>query len=115
MDVYKEDRPWGAFYVLEEKEGCKIKRIVVNPQGRLSLQSHRQRAEHWVVTKGNAKVSVDDEVFFYGRVQHVYIPQGAKHRLENLTEELVEVVEIQCGEYLGEDDIIRYDDVYSRA
>ncbi len=115
MSIYKEHRPWGNFTVIDESEGYKIKRILVNPDGKLSLQSHSQRAEHWVVTKGKAKISVDDEVYFYGHGQYIYIPQGAKHRLENVTNNDVEVVEIQCGQYLGEDDIVRYEDVYSRV
>ncbi len=115
MSIYKERRPWGSFYVLDEGEAYKIKRIVVNPSGRLSLQSHNHRAEHWVVTKGNAKISVGDEVYFYQAGQYIFIPLGAKHRLENMTDDDVEIVEIQCGHYLGEDDIVRYEDMYARV
>jgi mannose-1-phosphate guanylyltransferase/mannose-6-phosphate isomerase len=115
MGSYTEERPWGKFHVIDESEGCKIKRIVVNPDGKLSLQSHKQREEHWIVIKGKAKVSVEDQVSFYAKGEYIFIPLGAKHRLENLTEEIVEIVEVQCGEYLGEDDIIRYDDIYSRV
>ncbi len=115
MKVYSETRPWGEFHVLDEGNGFKVKRIVVNPSGRLSLQSHKQRAEHWVVTKGEATVTVDDDVSVHRSGNYIFIPLGAKHRLENVSQETVEIVEVQCGSYLGEDDIVRYEDIYSRA
>jgi len=111
----EEQRPWGSFRVLHEGPGCKVKEIVVIPGGRLSLQSHRHRAEHWVVVAGTARVTVDDEVLLLEANQSVQIPLGARHRMENPGAEPMHLIEVQCGGYLGEDDIIRYDDVYGRT
>ncbi|MGE0003986.1 MAG: phosphomannose isomerase type II C-terminal cupin domain [Parvibaculaceae bacterium] len=113
--MYSEDRPWGSFHVLDEGRGFKVKRIVVTPGGRLSLQSHKHRGEHWTVVGGTATVTVGDEVAILTRSQSVDIPKGARHRLENHHEGLVEIIEVQFGDYLGEDDIVRYDDAYNRA
>jgi mannose-1-phosphate guanylyltransferase/mannose-6-phosphate isomerase len=112
--MHSETRPWGAFHVLDEQPGFKVKRIVVVPGGRLSLQSHRHRAEHWTVVKGDATVTVDGKVDVLTRGAAIDIPLGAKHRLENLSQDSVEIIEVQFGDYLGEDDIIRYDDIYNR-
>jgi mannose-6-phosphate isomerase-like protein (cupin superfamily) len=110
-----ERRPWGAFFVLDEGPGYKVKRIVVRPQGRLSLQSHRRRAEHWTIVSGEATVTVGDTVRNLGRSQSVDIPLGQTHRLENFGTTDLELIEVQFGDYLGEDDIVRYDDVYART
>jgi mannose-6-phosphate isomerase len=110
-----EDRPWGRFDVLEEGHGFKVKRISVKPGGRLSLQSHKHRAEHWTVVSGTATVTVGETVKAMTRAQSIDIPLGAKHRLENLHDDVVEIIEVQFGDYLGEDDIIRYDDAYART
>jgi mannose-6-phosphate isomerase len=113
--MYSETRPWGAFHVLDEQRGFKVKRISVTAAGRLSLQSHKQRSEHWTVVNGMATVTVDDKVLTLTRGQSIDVPLGAKHRLENLGSELVEIIEVQFGDYLGEDDIVRYDDIYNRT
>lgn len=111
----KVNRPWGSYTVLEEDpEGFKLKRIEVAPGARLSLQSHAHRSEHWVVVSGTATVTNGDEVITVHKNQSTYIPIGAKHRLENLGSEPLHIVEIQVGEYLGEDDIQRYEDNYGR-
>ncbi len=110
-----ETRPWGSFYVLDEAPGHKVKRIVVKPQGRLSLQSHKHRSEHWTVVKGEATVTVDNSVRKLTRGQSADIALGARHRLENFCPVDVEVIEVQFGDYLGEDDMVRYDDVYQRV
>lgn len=111
----KVNRPWGSYTVLEEDpEGFKLKRIEVAPGARLSLQSHRQRSEHWVVVSGTATVTNGDQVITVHKNQSTYIPIGAKHRLENLGNEPLHIVEIQVGDYLGEDDIQRYEDNYGR-
>ena len=111
----KVNRPWGSYTVLEEDpEGFKLKRIEVAPGARLSLQSHAHRSEHWVVVSGTATVTNGDEVITVHKNQSTYIPIGAKHRLENLGNEPLHIVEIQVGEYLGEDDIQRYEDSYGR-
>jgi mannose-6-phosphate isomerase-like protein (cupin superfamily) len=121
MPAIKEDeraptevRPWGAFYVLEEGRGFKVKRIRVKPQGRLSLQSHNSRAEHWVVVSGEATVTVGERVVTLTRGQSIDIALGDRHRLENFGDTAVEVIEVQFGDYLGEDDIVRYEDAYER-
>lgn len=111
----KVNRPWGNYTVLEEDpEGFKLKRIEVAPGARLSLQSHAHRSEHWVVVSGTATVTNGDEVITVQKNQSTYIPIGTKHRLENRGKEPLHIVEIQVGEYLGEDDIQRYEDNYGR-
>ncbi len=109
-----EQRPWGAFWSLDRGAAHQVKRILVNPKGRLSLQFHHHRAERWVVTQGTATVTVDDAVMKIMPGGVVIIPKGAIHRLENLTESPVEIIEVQMGDYLGEDDIVRLDDDYNR-
>jgi mannose-1-phosphate guanylyltransferase/mannose-6-phosphate isomerase len=111
----KEQRPWGSFQVLHEGPAFKVKEIIVAPGGRLSLQSHKHRAEHWVVVAGTAKVTVDAEVLLLEPNQSVHIPLGARHRMENPGVLPMHLIEVQCGDYLGEDDIIRYEDVYGRS
>ena len=108
-------RPWGSYTTVDERPGFKIKRIVVNPHQSLSLQLHHKRAEHWVLVAGEAVVQVGEEEFITHPGEYRYIPLGAKHRLSNRTDERVELVEVQFGEYLGEDDIVRFDDIYGRA
>jgi len=115
-DVHpKVHRPWGWYQVTDASPGFQVKRIVVNPGGRLSLQKHRYRAEHWVIVGGVATVTVDETVQTVSPNQHVHIPLGAVHRLENHTNAPVTMVEVQSGSYLGEDDIIRIEDVYNRV
>lgn len=109
-----EDRPWGRFDSLDRGEGHQVKRIMVKPAGQLSLQYHYHRAEHWIVVAGQATVTVDEDVQELGPGQNIYIPKGAVHRLENFTDEPVELIEVQLGSYLGEDDIVRLEDVYGR-
>ncbi|MGH1543636.1 MAG: phosphomannose isomerase type II C-terminal cupin domain [Arenicella sp.] len=114
MKAQSENRPWGSFNVLCENPGYKVKSILVKPQQKLSLQSHKMRAEHWVVVQGIATVTVNEDIMRFTQGEYIYIPLGAKHRLENLSAELIEIIEVQIGDYLGEDDIVRYDDIYSR-
>jgi len=108
-------RPWGHYDSLEEGERFQVKRIVVKPGASLSLQKHHHRAEHWIVVSGTAEVTCDDKVFLLGENQSTYIPLGSKHRLRNPGKVPLELIEVQSGSYLGEDDIVRYDDVYGRA
>lgn len=110
-----ETRPWGSFYVLDEDIGFKVKRIVVTPGGRLSLQSHRHRAEHWTVVTGEATVTVGDRAQMLTRGLSIDIGLGDKHRLENFGATDVVLIEVQFGDYLGEDDIVRYEDAYQRS
>lgn len=107
-------RPWGSYTVLEEQERYQIKRITVNPGAKLSLQMHHHRSEHWVVVKGTATVVCGDEKFLVHENESTYISAGQKHRLENEGVLQLELIEVQNGSYLGEDDIVRYDDVYGR-
>jgi mannose-1-phosphate guanylyltransferase len=108
-------RPWGTYTVLEEGPRFKIKRIVVKPKGRLSLQMHHHRSEHWVVVSGVAKVTNGESEFDLKANQSTYIPAGCKHRLENPGDVDLVLIEVQSGEYLGEDDIVRFEDHYGRA
>lgn len=107
-------RPWGSYTVLEEGERYKIKRVVVNPGERLSLQLHHHRSEHWVVIKGKAKVTIGDVETFVHENESAYIPKSTLHRLENPGKVPLEIIEVQNGEYVGEDDIERIDDAYGR-
>jgi mannose-1-phosphate guanylyltransferase/mannose-6-phosphate isomerase len=108
------ERPWGSYTVLEKGSGYKIKRIVLKPQARLSLQLHRKRSEHWVVVEGTAKVTREGETFLIQSNESTYIPVNAKHRLENPGQGFLRIIEIQNGEYLEEDDIERFEDDYGR-
>lgn len=110
-----EIRPWGDFEVLRDTEGFKSKVIRVTPGHRLSYQSHRHRSEHWIVVRGRPEVTLDGTVHRLGPGEHIHIPQGARHRIANPGDELVELIEIQLGTYFGEDDIERYEDDYERA
>ncbi|MCZ6828141.1 MAG: mannose-1-phosphate guanylyltransferase/mannose-6-phosphate isomerase, partial [Gammaproteobacteria bacterium] len=108
-------RPWGSYESLITSERFQVKRIVVNPGQKLSLQKHHHRAEHWVVVKGTAEVCCEDKVFMLGEDESTYIPLGHKHRLANPGRIPLEVIEVQSGTYLGEDDIVRYEDDYGRS
>ncbi len=108
-------RPWGTYTVLGEGSRYKIKRIEVKPGGQLSLQMHHHRSEHWIVVHGMARVVNGDQEIFVGTNQSTYIPAGHRHRLENPGVLPLVMIEVQSGEYLGEDDIVRFDDIYGRA
>ena len=109
------ERPWGSYTVLEENRGYKIKRIEVLPGKRLSLQMHHHRSEHWIVVSGTARVTCDDREFIVNVNESTFIPVGKSHRLENPGLITLVIIEVQSGEYLGEDDIVRYQDDYQRA
>jgi mannose-1-phosphate guanylyltransferase len=108
-------RPWGTYTTLQEGPSFKIKRIEVKPGASLSLQMHHHRSEHWVVVSGTAKVTVEDSVVLMAPNQSTFVPLGAKHRLENPGQVPLILIEVQCGDYVGEDDIVRFDDVYGRV
>ncbi|MFV0302064.1 MAG: mannose-1-phosphate guanylyltransferase/mannose-6-phosphate isomerase [Paracoccus sp. (in: a-proteobacteria)] len=110
----RDHRPWGWFETLALADRFQVKRIVVKPGAALSLQSHLHRSEHWIVVSGTAKVTVDDVVTLVTENQSIYVPLGAKHRMENPGKVPMVLIEVQTGAYLGEDDIIRYEDVYAR-
>ena len=109
-----ETRPWGGFQTVEEGRGYKVKRLVVRPGQRLSLQRHRFRAEHWVVVSGTAKIVRGTDEMLLHEDQSTYIPVGVQHRLENPGKIPLHLIEVQSGSYLGEDDIVRFDDTYGR-
>lgn len=108
-------RPWGSFDSIDEGEGYKVKRISVKPGARLSKQMHHHRAEHWVVVRGTARVFRDEEIFDLHENESVFIPLGTTHYLENPGDEPLDIIEVQSGSYLGEDDIVRFDDIYDRS
>ncbi|WP_049621950.1 mannose-1-phosphate guanylyltransferase/mannose-6-phosphate isomerase [Frateuria defendens] len=108
-------RPWGSYDSLEAGGRFQVKRIVVKPNASLSLQKHHHRAEHWIVVSGTAEVTCDDKVFLLSENQSTYIPLGSVHRLRNPGKVPLELIEVQSGSYLGEDDIVRFDDVYGRS
>ena len=111
----KVSRPWGWYDTIDLGDRFKVKRIQVNPGASLSLQKHAKRAEHWVVVKGTAEVTCGDQVITLKENESTFIPLGEKHRLSNLSKELLEIIEVQTGSYLGEDDIARFDDGYGRS
>lgn len=108
------ERPWGKYYVLADKPNYKLKRIQVNPGQKLSYQYHHKRQEQWTIIEGNATVVLDGEEISLAYGDSIHIPQGSKHRIMNLTQELVVFIEVQTGTYFGEDDIVRLDDEYNR-
>lgn len=110
-----EYRPWGYFEILKDTEFFKSKVIRVNPHAQLSYQSHAKREEHWTITRGAGEVVLNDQVIAVKAGMHIHIPLGAKHRMRNNTDEMLEFVEVQLGTYFGEDDIVRYQDDYKRS
>jgi len=110
-----DQRPWGNFTVLDEGEGFKVKRIEVLPNKRLSYQKHARRAEHWFIVHGIAKVTLNGEEILFKASEAVDIPLGMAHRVQNPTEDLLVFIEVQKGDYLGEDDIVRFQDDFGRV
>ena len=114
--VYRQVyRSWGSYTSVDCGERFQVKRIIVKPGAALSLQMHHHRAEHWIVVSGTARVTCDGTVMTLTENQSTYIPLGSKHRLENIGNLPLELIEVQSGSYLGEDDIVRLDDVYGRV
>ena len=111
----KVHRPWGDFESIDQGERYQVKRLTVKPGATLSKQLHHHRAEHWTVVRGTAKVTRGDEVFILGENESTFIPLGIQHRLENPGVIPLEIIEVQSGSYLGEDDIIRFEDQYHRV
>ncbi len=108
-------RPWGNYQCIDHDDRYQVKRITVNQGAQLSLQMHHHRAEHWIVVKGTAKVTCGNKVYLLTENQSTYIPVGENHRLENPGQIPLEMIEVQSGSYLGEDDIVRFDDIYGRT
>lgn len=111
----KDHRPWGWFERLAVGTRFQVKRIVVDPGAALSLQSHVHRSEHWIVVEGTARVTVDDDVRLISENESIYVPLGSKHRLENPGRVPMVLIEVQTGAYVGEDDIVRYEDMFARS
>ena len=111
----KVARPWGSYETVADGSRYQVKHIVVDPGEALSLQMHYHRSEHWIVVRGSARVTVGDTISILQENQSTYIPAGTMHRLENPGKVPLELVEVQCGTYLGEDDIVRVDDQYGRC
>ena len=109
------ERPWGKWEVLAVGEGYIVKRIIVNPRQKLSLQSHEHRAEHWVIATGTGTVTLDDKIIEAPQDTHIYIKKQQKHRMENATDTPMIFIEVQAGDTLDENDIIRYEDAYGRT
>jgi mannose-1-phosphate guanylyltransferase len=108
-------RPWGTYTVLEAGPGFKMKRIEVKPGGQLSLQLHHRRSEHWVVVRGTAHVTIGERVYDVPQGESTFVPVGTRHRLENRGKETLALIEVACGDYIEEDDIVRFDDKYGRV
>jgi mannose-6-phosphate isomerase len=115
MAMERDERPWGMYEVLAEGDGYKVKRIEVKPGHRLSLQMHDNRTEHWVIVAGEALVTVGDQEISLRANGEVLIPVRTKHRVMNSGEQLLTFIEVQCGSYLGDDDITRFEDDYDRT
>lgn len=109
------ERPWGTYVTLELGDGFQVKKITVNPKGKLSLQKHFKREERWVVVAGTPTITNGTEIKIYKAGDAVYIPKEAAHRMENSSDMPAVIIEVQIGTYLGEDDIVRLEDVYGRA
>ena len=110
-----EERPWGRFFVLNDEPTYKLKRLEVDPGGRLSYQYHQKRSEAWTIVEGTGTITLDGVIKDYKVGQTILIPQGVKHRIENKGKEKVVFIEVQTGTYFGEDDIVRIEDDYNRA
>lgn len=115
MDPSHEDRPWGSFDVLVDDPHTKVKRLTVKPGQRLSLQSHKLRDEHWVIVAGTAHVTLDEDTLELAYGQHVFVKRGVKHRIANVGDVPLEIIEVQVGDGFPEEDITRYADDYQRV
>lgn len=111
----KDTRPWGTWEVLDGDDQFCVKRICVNPQSQLSLQLHHHRSEHWIIVKGEAEVTLGDNILIRRADEAVYIPVETKHRIKNKTDQVLEFIEVQTGDQLDESDIVRFEDVYGRV
>lgn len=114
-NLYTEERPWGYFSILEETDNYKVKKLVIYPHKRLSLQLHKHRSEQWVVVEGNPTLTCNDIIKDYIKGESIFIPVEAIHRIENKQSENAILIEVQTGTYLGEDDIIRIEDDFNRV
>lgn len=109
-----ESRPWGGYIILMDENHCKVKKIIINPKKRFSLQYHNKRTETWTIVKGKLKITVDDKTKEYSYGETISVPVKTKHRIENIGDEVAELIEVQTGTYFGEDDIVRIEDDFGR-
>ena len=107
-------KPWGTFQVIEESDQYTLKKLIVKKDGKLSLQSHNHRSEHWIVVQGEGKMTLNNKILILKENENIYIPLGAKHRIENKEEIDLIIIEVWYGDILDEEDIIRYEDIYDR-
>ena len=107
-------KPWGSFRIIKKEENYLVKILLINPGGKLSLQSHEHRSEHWIIVKGIAKITLNETVKKMHQNESIFIPKQSKHRIENNNAEDLKIIEVQCGNILKEEDIIRYEDIYNR-
>tara|TARA_B100000900_G_C20598366_1_gene724390 strand:- start:1668 stop:2018 length:351 start_codon:yes stop_codon:yes gene_type:complete len=114
ISIYSEERPWGRFYVIHDERTYKLKRIEVDPGGRLSYQYHHKRSEAWTITEGVGTITINGKTKDYMSGETILLPQGTKHRIENKTSYKIIFIEVQTGSYFGEDDIVRIEDDYNR-
>ena len=110
-----EERPWGGYMILLDETKCKVKKLIINPKKRFSLQYHNKRNETWTVIKGELKITVDKKESVYSYGNTVSVPVGILHRIENIGDEVAEIIEVQTGTYFGEDDIVRVEDDFGRT
>jgi len=110
-----QERPWGGYIILIDNEQYKVKKLIINPKKRFSLQYHNKRNETWTIVRGKLEITIEDKKGIYTYGQTVSVPVGTKHRIENVGEEVAEIIEVQTGIYFGEDDIIRLEDDFGRV
>lgn len=110
-----ETRPWGGYVVLIDNKNYKVKKLIINPKKRFSLQYHNKRTETWTIVKGKLEITIGDKKGVYSYGQTVSIPVGTIHRIENISDEIAEIIEVQTGTYFGEDDIVRLEDDFGRV
>jgi len=109
-----ETRPWGGYIVLVDDKNCKVKKLIINPKKRFSLQYHNKRTEIWTIVKGKLEITLGDKKEVYNYGQTIIVPVGTVHRIENIGDDAAEIIEVQTGTYFGEDDIVRIEDDFGR-
>ena len=107
-------KPWGSYEILKQEDNFLVKILIINPGGKLSLQSHEHRSEYWTVVSGNALITINENIMELKTNKSIFIPEKAKHRIENVKDKQLKIIEVQYGNILKEDDIIRYEDIYNR-
>ncbi|MBI2996699.1 MAG: phosphomannose isomerase type II C-terminal cupin domain [Candidatus Melainabacteria bacterium] len=115
QDISPAPRPWGSYVVLLDSEYCKVKKLIINPKKRFSLQYHNKRTETWTIIKGKLEITIGGKKEIYSYGQTVSVPVGIKHRIKNIEDEAAEIIEVQTGTYFGEDDIVRLEDDFGRV